>query len=92
MQFWVAPNSFIHLGGVSKFKQRYSILGNFKQLHSNLGNIQPLHLNLHTIRNNWANSNSLNHTWVIETSSFKLGYSRKYLGKLEEFHSNLHIL
>jgi len=30
--------------------------------------------------------------WVIETAPFKLGYNRKYLGKLEEFHSDLHIL
>jgi len=68
-------------------------LGNFKQLNSNLGNnVQALHLNLHTIRNKCTNSNSLNHIWVIETASFKFGYNWKLLGKLEEFHSDLHIL
>jgi len=29
---------------------------------------------------------------VIETASFKLGYNWNHLGKLEEFHSDLHIL
>jgi len=67
--------------------------GTFKQLHSNLGNnIEALHLKLHAIRSNCTNSNSLNHIWVIETSSFKLGYDWNHLGKLEEFHSDSHIL
>jgi len=30
--------------------------------------------------------------WVIETVSFKLGYYRKDLGKVEEVYSDLHML
>jgi len=70
----------------------HSILGNFKQLHSNLNNLQPLHLKLHAFRNIWANYNSLDHIWVIETAAFKLGHNKNHLGKLEECHSDLHVL
>jgi len=35
---------------------------------------------------------ALNHVYVIETASFKVGNNWNHLGKLEEFHSDLHVL
>jgi len=54
--------------------------------------IQELQWNLDTIRNIWVHSNSLNTIWVIETASLKHGYSWNHLSKLEEVHSDLHII
>jgi len=73
-------------------EQLLSNLGKFKQLYTNLGNIQALHWNLDTIRNIRVNSKSFNRMWVIETVSFKLRYYWKDLGKVEEVHSDLHML
>ena len=63
-----------------------------EQLHSKFGNPQRLHLNLDAIRSIGVTSNSRNQIWVIETNSSKLRYNCKHLGKLEEVHSDIHIL
>jgi len=77
---------------LGQVEQLYSNLGNFKQLHSNwvmYKNCIEIWIQSYTFGQIPTTSSRI---WVIKTVLLKLGYYWKDLGKVEEVHTDLHML